>query len=80
MVNAGYDPVDFLVRYAGRVQLLHIKDLIQTSPTAEFYMRSVAVGQGNIDWPSVLRAVRLAGVKRGFVEVELPARPSNSWK
>ena len=76
VVNAGYDPVDLLQRYPGRVQLLHLKDIEKKEPTTEFDIRSVAVGRGAIDWKSVLGAAQAAGVAGYFVELEPPfARP-----
>jgi sugar phosphate isomerase/epimerase len=76
VVNAGYDPVDFLQRYPDRVQLLHLKDIETKEPTTEFDIRSVAVGSGAIDWQSVLVAAQATGVAGYFVELEPPfARP-----
>ena len=72
VANAGYDPVDFLQRYAHRVQLLHIKDIIKRAPTTDFDMQSVAVGQGHIDWDGVFRAAHAARIKGCYVELEPP--------
>ncbi len=72
VANAGYDPAEFLQCYAGRVQLLHIKDIRKKSPTTEFDIQSVAVGSGCIDWSRVFRVAKAADVKGGYVELEPP--------
>lgn len=72
VVNAGHDPLELFERHPGRVQLLHIKDILKKAPTTAYDMQSVAVGQGCIDWQRVLRAAQTAGIKAGFVELEPP--------
>ena len=73
----GQDPVKLLQKYPNRWATLHIKDMTKglatgvhtggTPPTAK-----VAVGQGQIDYPAVLRAAQKAGVKHYFLEDETP--------
>lgn len=66
-IRGGQDPIEFLRRYRGRVDLVHFKNAA-LSPDGEEYL--VPVGQGNIDWPPILRACRESGVKWGFAEQE----------
>jgi sugar phosphate isomerase/epimerase len=75
VVHGGADPVTLLHRYAGRWVALHVKDMRKGIPTGLNIGSSpaedkVAVGAGQIDWPSILRAAREVGVKHFFVEDE----------
>jgi sugar phosphate isomerase/epimerase len=74
---AGQDPVKLLQKYPNRWATLHIKDMLKglatgvhtggTPPTAK-----VTVGQGQIDYPAVLRAAQKIGVQHYFLEDETP--------
>lgn len=75
VVHGGADPVTLLKRYDSRWAALHVKDMRKGIPTGLNIGSSpaedkVAVGAGQIDWPSILRAAREAGVKHYFVEDE----------
>lgn len=77
VVYAGQDPVKLLEKYPNRWVTLHVKDMLKglatgvhtggTPPTAK-----VTVGQGQIDYPAVLRAAQKAGVQHYFIEDETP--------
>ena len=71
VVAAGRDPVATMRRYALRVAMLHVKDMVR-DPAAPVGYRSVAVGEGIIDWPAVFAAARAVGVRGFFVEQEPP--------
>ena len=79
--HGGQDPAKLLEKYPHRFQLMHLKDLQKgvvgnltgQSPDET----SVALGTGQIDWPSVLRAAKKAGVKWYFIEEESPDAPRN---
>ena len=74
---AGQDPAALLQAHPKRWVTLHIKDMLKglatgvhtggTPPTAK-----VTVGQGQIDYPAVLRAAQKIGVKHYFLEDETP--------
>lgn len=74
---AGQDPVKLLEKYPKRWVTMHIKDMLKglatgvhtggTPPTAK-----VTVGQGQIDYPAILRAAQKAGVQHYFLEDETP--------
>jgi sugar phosphate isomerase/epimerase len=70
----GADPVAFLQRYAGRVPLVHLKDVARLEPSCETghgsheQMVFTEVGTGIVDFPAVTAAARQAGAEWGTVE------------
>lgn len=75
VVHGGADPVTLLKRYDSRWAALHVKDMRKGIPTGLNIGSSpaedkVAVGEGQIDWPSILRTAREVGVKHYFIEDE----------
>jgi sugar phosphate isomerase/epimerase len=78
VLDAGIDPVTLLNKYPDRWVMLHVKDLrkgglknrgvSKVSPTDR-----VPVGEGEVDWPVVLRAATKVGVKYFFIEDEGPS-------
>jgi sugar phosphate isomerase/epimerase len=72
VTRAGKDPVDYMKRYAGRVPLLHIKDMKPgLTPTTDIGKGGdgiTEVGRGSIDWKRIFAAAPDAGVKHYFVE------------
>jgi sugar phosphate isomerase/epimerase len=68
---AGQDAAATLRKYAGRVDLLHVKDMVVDAQSPVGF-RSVEVGRGQIDWKTVLPLARKLGVKGLFVEQEAP--------
>ncbi len=85
VVTGGQDPKALLKKYAGRVQLLHLKD--RAMPAAPHYNEDVPrsdfkeVGHGAIDIPGVLAVASEVGVKHYFVEQDAtPGDPVVSLK
>ncbi len=85
VVTAGQDPKALLKKYAGRVQLVHLKD--RAVPAAPHYNEDVPrsdfkeVGHGAIDIPGVLAVASEVGVKHFFVEQDsTPGNPIASLK
>lgn len=80
--HAGVDPVALLKKYPRRFELLHVKDIRKGAKTG-FYTGhadeadNVAVGSGQIDWPSVLKTAKDIGVKYYFIEDETSAPMQN---
>lgn len=76
IVNPGQDPVKLLEKYGKRFELMHVKDMKQGTPSGftghSDVTNNVALGEGIIDWPSVFRAAKKAGVKWYFIEDESP--------
>lgn len=61
---AGQDPLPLVQRLAGRLTLVHLKDVAFDGGSHRFR----PLGGGVIDWPSILSACRAAGVEWGIVE------------
>ncbi len=77
IVHPGRDPVKLLNKYAGRWDLMHVKDM---KPGTEHNLsghsdvnNDVQVGTGIMDWPAILGAAKKAGVKWYFIEDESDA-------
>lgn len=82
---AGHDPVSLLQQHAGRIPLLHLKDKAQGVPVQ--YNENVSrtafkeVGNGVLDFPSILRAASASGVQHYFVEQDqAPGDPVQSLR
>jgi sugar phosphate isomerase/epimerase len=76
--HPGQDPAKLLQKYPDRWRLLHLKDLRKGVPTGLDAGKvaptdDVAVGTGQVDWPSLLRVSQKLGVKYYFIEDESPA-------
>jgi sugar phosphate isomerase/epimerase len=73
---AGASPAGLLEKYGSRFKLVHLKDLKRgvkgdlSGKTA--VENDVALGTGQIDVPSVLKAARKAGVQHYYIEDESP--------
>jgi sugar phosphate isomerase/epimerase len=73
----GQDPAKLIQKYPDRWLLFHLKDLKKGVPTGSFsgsteLTNDVALGTGQVDWPSLFRASQKAGVKYYFIEDESP--------
>jgi sugar phosphate isomerase/epimerase len=74
--QAGADPVCFMERYPTRFALMHLKDLARgtrkdlTGLAPE--ESSVTLGQGELNWPAVLREAKRIGIRRYYIEDESP--------
>jgi sugar phosphate isomerase/epimerase len=61
--HGGADPVDYINKYAGRIDILHLKDM------ADDEEQSFAeVGSGILNWPAIDGAARAAGIRYYCVE------------
>jgi sugar phosphate isomerase/epimerase len=68
--HGGCSVIDYLKRYAGRIELLHIKDMLNDEN------RSFAeIGAGILHWDKVFAAAPEAGVEWYLVEQDLCAGP-----
>ncbi|MBN1922388.1 MAG: sugar phosphate isomerase/epimerase [Anaerolineae bacterium] len=61
----GGDPAAWIRRCAGRIPVLHLKDMT-IGPEGE--QRMAEVGEGNLNWTAILRAAQESGVKWTLVE------------
>ena len=67
--KGGADPAKFIEKYAGRVPIVHIKDMDDNGAFAE-------VGEGNLDWASIFHVAEKQGVKIYAVEQDVCAGDS----
>lgn len=67
VVTAGEDPVKWFKKYPNRFRLCHIKDRIKGSSEQA---ASCNLGQGSIDFPTILKAGREQGLEYFMVEQE----------
>jgi sugar phosphate isomerase/epimerase len=61
----GGDPAEWVRRCAGREPLLHLKDM---SITSERETRMAEIGEGNLNWPAIIKAAKESGVEWYLVE------------
>jgi sugar phosphate isomerase/epimerase len=66
-ISRGYDPAEYFANYPGRFTSMHLQDW---SAAAN---KTVAVGQGDLDWQKVFTAAETGGLKSYFVELNLEA-------
>ncbi len=80
----GQDPARLLQKYPGRFISLHLKDIrrdVAGDNSGEFREEdAVPMGQGQINWPEVLKASRKEGIRRYIIEDETAAVWQNIWQ
>jgi sugar phosphate isomerase/epimerase len=79
---AGQDPVKLLEKYPSRWTLMHLKDMRKGAPTGLSVGHApasdnVPLGQGQIDWPPLLREAQKLGIEHYIIEDEA-VRPLDS--
>ncbi len=68
--HGGCDPIEYIKTYAGRIELLHIKDMLDDEN------RSFAeIGAGILNWDGIFKASEEAGVAWYLVEQDTCAGP-----
>jgi sugar phosphate isomerase/epimerase len=68
LLVGGRDPVEVLRGLAGRCPLVHAKDVRPVGPE----WTDVPVGDGLLDWPGIVAAVREGGTEWLIVEFDTP--------
>lgn len=63
--HAGHNPVEWIEKLSDQIDFLHFKDVTDGGELC-------VVGQGTVDWDSVLAAASNAGIEAGFVEHDNP--------
>ncbi len=77
VVFPNQDPVKLFDKYGPRWELVHLKDMKKGTQTGALtgstdVKNDAALGAGQMDLPSILRAAKKAGVKWYFIEDESP--------
>src|SRR5580658_1779412 len=64
-ISRGYDAAEYFMKYPGHFISMHVQDW---NPQTK---KTVAVGQGSLDWTKIFTAAKTGGVKNYFVEMNL---------
>lgn len=76
IVHPGHDPIAWMKKYPKRWELMHLKDLkkgVKGDLTGKSDVTNdVVLGQGQMDWPSILKTAKQIGIKHYFIEDESP--------
>jgi sugar phosphate isomerase/epimerase len=76
VVRAGQDPEQLFMKYPGRFEQWHVKDMDKNDPS-----RNADVGTGSIDFKKLFAHAQQAGLKHWYVEQETyPDNPMTSTK
>ena len=67
--NAGADPIEWIKKVAGRMDIMHYKDMDMIVGEKDHIM--APIGGGNMNWPGIVKALNETGVKFGFVEQDV---------
>ena len=67
VVTAGVDPVAYANKYKNRFRLGHVKDRIKNTTEKD---ASCTLGEGSIDYPSMLKKLKASGMEYFIVEQE----------
>lgn len=70
--DAGYDPIEYIQKYTGRIPLVHLKDLQKSEHGRGL---TVELGQGVIDLRAVVAASVKAGAEWIIVEQDICQKP-----
>jgi sugar phosphate isomerase/epimerase len=70
-VDGGFDPVDVIERYPGRIHAYHVKDRTTNGTMVD-------VGSGDIDFARIFEHNERAGLRHAFVEHDNPSDPLQS--
>jgi sugar phosphate isomerase/epimerase len=71
IVHGGGDPIVWINNVKGRMPCVHLKDMAITSQREQLMAE---VGEGNLNWPGILRACREIGVEWYIVEQDVCQR------
>ncbi|MBE3096710.1 MAG: sugar phosphate isomerase/epimerase [Planctomycetes bacterium] len=64
VARGGADPAAWCLRMKGRMHQVHLKDWVMLANEPAW----AEVGEGNLNWPAILRACKAAGVRTYIVE------------
>lgn len=66
VIASGQDAIAHLNKYSNRYELVHIKDMVKEGGKVV----QKDFGQGSVDYPTILKAAKKAGIKYYIVEQE----------
>jgi len=64
-ISRGYDAAEYFTKYPGRFVSMHVQDWSAVT------RKTMAVGQGTLDWRRIFTAAKTGGLKNYFVEMNL---------
>jgi sugar phosphate isomerase/epimerase len=64
-ISKGYDAAEYFMKYPGRFISMHVQDWSAATK------KTMAVGQGTLDWTKIFTAAKTGGLKNYFVEMNL---------
>ena len=64
-ISRGYDAAEYFTKYPGRFVSMHVQDWSAVTK------KTMAVGQGTLDWTKIFTAAKAGGLKNYFVEMNL---------
>ena len=64
-ISKGYDAAEYFMKYPGRFISMHVQDWSAATK------KTMAVGQGTLDWMKIFTAAKTGGLKNYFVEMNL---------
>jgi sugar phosphate isomerase/epimerase len=68
ITHGGSSPASWIRKVKGRIPLVHFKDMVVRRGEKGVEQIMAEVGEGNLDWPEILKACKAAGVEWYFVE------------
>jgi sugar phosphate isomerase/epimerase len=69
--HGGGDPVAWIEKVAGRIPCVHLKDMAMGADKTQLMAE---IGEGNMNWPAILKACRNAGVEWYVIEQDICQR------
>jgi len=64
-ISRGYDAAEYFTKYPGHFVSMHVQDWSAVTK------KTMAVGQGTLDWTKIFTAAKTGGLKNYFVEMNL---------
>lgn len=72
--HGGSDPAAWIDRVAGRIPVVHFKDMIARRVEGKVTQAMAEVGEGNLNWPRIIEACRKAKVEWYCIEQDVCQR------
>jgi sugar phosphate isomerase/epimerase len=85
LAAGGVDPVEWIKKVKGRMNIVHFKDYAIVKAAIdrieEVHKQFAEVGEGNLNWPEIIKACKSIKVKHAVVEQDIcPGNPLDSLK